>query len=297
MSVVQEYAQSVLVPQLHSLGLSERQREIVVADVTMRLESLLSHWHDPSFRRTILVVGTEEGSFWEPLDASLEIRSLVVVAVRNSLIEDLHASCAYTEALRSGKPPLPNDRMPWITGQAIKHFQARNLDAEHVQPTKELFGSLPRRFPNAWHVLSLLGNSPDTEIEFESQVAEPESMDFSAPRRTKKHTVIVSGIDPGLDSVLANALRQIERGESDLFFSSAFKGITRNVEKLFSVIDHVLRFGGTVLTPNYLLSLRYVARRDPLLRPAHTSSEIGMQLANPIGLSGRHKGALASLSC
>ena len=89
MTVIQGYTQSVLLPQLRSLALSKRQREIVLEDVSRRLESLLFHWNDRAFRRTILMLGTEEATFWEPQAASLEIRSLVVVAVRNSLIEDL----------------------------------------------------------------------------------------------------------------------------------------------------------------------------------------------------------------
>jgi hypothetical protein len=78
-----------------------------------------------------------------------------------------------------------------------------------------------------------------------------------------------------------------------VFFSPSFKGITRNPDKLFSVIDHVLRYGGIVLTPNYLLSPTYLARRDPLLRPAHYISEIKLKAANPEGLSERHMEALA----
>ena len=60
-------------------------------------------------------------------------------------------------------------------------------------------------------------------------------------------------------------------------------------------VDHVLRFGGTVLTQNYLLSPTYLARRNPLLRPIHYYSELEAQLANSEGLSERHKGALALL--
>ena len=77
MTVIQGYTQSVLLPQLRSLGLSKRQREIVVEDVLRRLESLLFHWSDQAFRRTILTLGTEEATFWEPQTANLEIRSLV----------------------------------------------------------------------------------------------------------------------------------------------------------------------------------------------------------------------------
>jgi hypothetical protein len=293
MSVIQGYTQSLLAPQLQSLGLNRRQRLIVVEDVTQRLESLLAHWHDLPFRRAILVLGTEEAAFWEPRTADREIRSLVVVTIRNSLITDLNASRAYTVALRSRKERLPDRRMPWITAEAAKFFQEANLELVKVQPARDLFGSLPRRFPNAWHVLSLLGSSSDNEIPCELPMAQAEPMDFSRSQCAKVHTEIESGIDPGLNDFLVGFLKKVERGEANLFFSSAFKGITRNPEKLLAIIDHILRFGGTVLTPNYLLSPGYVARRSPLLRPAHYTSEIAAQIINPVGLTERHKEALA----
>ena len=132
MTVVQRYTQSLLVPQLRSLGLSKRQWEIVVEDVTQRLESLLCHWSDVHFRRTVLVLGTEEASFWRPHSANMEVRSLVVVAVRNSLIEDLGASHPYTKALRSRKTLLPDALMPWITSEAINAFQEVDLEMRRL---------------------------------------------------------------------------------------------------------------------------------------------------------------------
>jgi len=48
-----------------------------------------------------------------------------------------------------------------------------------VQVTQDMFGSLPGRFPNAWHALSLLGNSSDNEITCELPMAESEPMDLS----------------------------------------------------------------------------------------------------------------------
>jgi hypothetical protein len=49
------------------------------------------------------------------------------------------------------------------------------------------------------------------------------------------------------------------------------------------------------MTLNYLLSPTYLARRNPLIRPAHYTSEIEAQLANPDGLCERHTKLLASL--
>jgi hypothetical protein len=60
-------------------------------------------------------------------------------------------------------------------------------------------------------------------------------------------------------------------------------------------VEHVLRFGGTVLTANYLLSPTCLARRNPLLRPLHYNSELEAQLTNSEGLNERHKEALALL--
>ncbi len=296
MRLVQGYTQSVLVPQLRSLGLNKRQWKIVAEDVTQRLESLLSHWSDVPFRQTVLAIGREEAIFWEPRSTSLDIRSLVVVAVRNSLVTDLNATRAYTKALRSPTEYLPDEQMPWITGEAIKYFQAANLDMVQIQPKRDLFGSLPRRFPNAWHVLSLLGNSSENEIAVNLPMAKAEPVDFARCRANDgDFRDIESGFDPGLNDYLAEILRKIERKELGLFFSLAFKWITRNPEKLLSIIDHVLRYGGTVLTPNYFLSPHYLARRHPLLRPAHFSSEIAGQLADADGLSERHREALASI--
>jgi len=182
MNVIQGYTQTVHLPQLRSLALNKRQREIVVEDVSRRLESLLFHWNDQAFRRTILMLGSEEATFWEPQTVSLEIRSLVVVAVRNSLIEDLGASQPHTKALESRKKQLRDEQMPWITGEATKYFEAANLDAGQGKPERDMFGDLSHRFPIAWHALSLLMGSSEDEIVCELPIMEAESMDSSASK-------------------------------------------------------------------------------------------------------------------
>ena len=52
-----------------------------------------------------------------------------------------------------------------------------------------------------------------------------------------------------------------------MFFSPSFKSITRNPEKLLFVIDHVLRHGGTLMTPNYLFSPTYLVSPKPVDSP------------------------------
>ena len=127
-------------------------------------------------------------------------------------------------------------------------------------------------------------------------MAESEPIDLCAfATKVEHHAVVASGIDPRLDDQLLKVMTLVQAGKLELFFSPSFKSITRNPAKLLSVVDHVLRFGGMVLTANYLLSPTYLARRNPLLRPIHYNSELEAQLTNAEGLNERHKEALELL--
>jgi hypothetical protein len=141
MEVIDGYVKSLLAPQLRSLGLSPQQVGVVIGEVRERLQSLHFHWNDVPFRQALLVLGTEEASFWEPQSASLDFRSLVVVAIRNSLITDLNASRAYTKALRSRRELLPDRRMPLITGEAIRYFHAADQSGSCPQPKNDAFAT------------------------------------------------------------------------------------------------------------------------------------------------------------
>ena len=296
MDLIEDFNNSVLVPQFRCLRLKPRQQELVIADVTRRLESALFHWNDLSFRNTILLLGTEEASFWNPRNTPLEVRALVVVAIRNSLIEDLGCgSHAYTKELRSIRDVLNDAQMPRLTGEAIKYFASVDLDDVQVAPQQDIFGSLSRRFPNAWRALSLLGNSVDVEIEFSLTDSAPEPIDFSTVQCTPQHIQIESGISPTMNAFLMELLTAFQKREAQMMVVPSWKGITRNPEKLLHVIDHALHHEATIITPNYLISGTYLARRNPLLRPSHVADELPDQLSNPIGLTKRHRETLASI--
>ena len=68
-----DYVSRILLPHLRSFGLATPQQLIVVDDVHRRLHSLLARWQDLPFRRTILTLGLEEATFYEPRDASLDV--------------------------------------------------------------------------------------------------------------------------------------------------------------------------------------------------------------------------------
>ena len=106
-------------------------------------------------------------------------------------------------------------------GEATKYFEAANLDAVQVQPKRDLFGDLRRRFPIAWHALSLLSGSSEDEIVCELPIVEAESMESSASKWQVQHlNVVASGIDPRLDAHLVDMLRQIKL---EVRFSCSFR--------------------------------------------------------------------------
>ncbi|HUG71166.1 MAG TPA: hypothetical protein VMM76_25680 [Pirellulaceae bacterium] len=305
---VKEYIEQTLTPQLRAMGLDSRQVRMVATDVGQRLASIALHWHDDAFRRTILSIGYEEAVFYDPKEADLDIRALVVVAVRNSLIEDLAASRSVTKELRLTEPVLTDSEMPAFTSAAIEHLQngittVGRSTTGMVRPEADLFGALPHAYPHAWHVLSQLANSPSLECMFEaSTAAVPPSPPWSSTSSTTDEpsewlvTVVSSGIDPSFDNDLVAFLNYIKDGELPYFFSDSFKGITRNADKLLRIIDFVLGHGAGVVTHNYLLTPTYASQRESPLRPFHFTSEVTAKLADQSGLSQKHKDVLAEIS-
>lgn len=285
MTLIQGYLKGLLAPRLRTYGLNKEQRAVICNDVEQRLASLLFHWHDQPFRQTILTLANEEASFWTPDDVALAIRSLVVLCVRNSLIEGLNS------ATRAQRQILPDEDMPALTGEAIAHFRNLDIGDKFSAPATDLFGSLPRRFPNAWQCLSVLAQSKEDEASYSLVLEKAEGVEAASSRSRKLGgpAFAADGMDTGVDPALRNVLLQIQKGELKVFLAPSFSRITRNPVKLLSIVDHVLRHNAALVTCNYMLSGTYVARRNPFIRPAHTESQANANLLNYAGLSSRHK--------
>lgn len=88
MDYIENYINAILYPRLIQYGLIEEIIHKVGDDIRMRLNSLLYYWNDIDVRRTLLVTCVEEAHFYEPFE-QIEIRSLVVLTIRNSLLENL----------------------------------------------------------------------------------------------------------------------------------------------------------------------------------------------------------------
>ena len=90
MDAVSHYLNSILAPRLRGYGVSEHFLLRTIGIIHTQMTSLLRHWDDRVFKNTVLLLGLEEGSFYEPR-AKIDIRCFVVVAIRNSPIETIQS--------------------------------------------------------------------------------------------------------------------------------------------------------------------------------------------------------------
>ncbi len=129
MDVIEFYLDAVLIPSLNTLGIQSFPGviEAVVADIRIRLHSFLLHWKDVEMRNTFLLIGKEEGTFYEPRSSSLDIRAMIVVTIRNSLLEDLGIPGASLIPAACEKKPMEESDVRTITEAAIQYWQTIDL--------------------------------------------------------------------------------------------------------------------------------------------------------------------------
>ena len=314
------YLFGVLSPQLQRYGVEQHGIDQIVADIDNRLHGVLSRWHVEDWRDTILEVGREEGTFFLPKNTPLSIRSLVVVAIRNSLIEDWHVEREYGG---QGKK-IDDIRMRWITAEAIRYFDACALSTlpDASASPENPFADLEQKFPLSWRIFSLLAEASREdeeqrkrskkglafEVDLPSLPSFPELPADITRVRARKVTiegtqrmkaVVDSGINPHFDDRLLTLLARARNEKGMPWYSESWKALTRNSTKLFFIVNWILAYQGILVTPNYLLTSRVACIRTPLWRVTHLPSEGGEPfavLANPGGLFPSHRKALESIA-
>jgi hypothetical protein len=307
MDAIEVYLDTILTPQLEHMGVQSfpGALEAVTTDIRRRLQSVLSRWHDMPTRKTLLLLGREEGAFYEPRSASLEVRAFVVVTVRNSLLEDLGipgASLIPADVPTSEKPMQEADVRP-ITEAAIRYWQTIDVQGLQVLPPAaedDPFGHLRKDAPHAWHVLSSLANARERTVTF----APCQAPHLSLPSATveldpEARSVVLSGITPEFDTLMVSSLRAIRNGRLQYLYSDSWKWLTRHPGKLYRALDFALAHGGTVVTQNYLLTATMACARRGFARPAHTVDAFYAKLHDARLLDGLElpqRSVLASLS-
>lgn len=303
MDAIERYLSTVLTPQLLALGVQTFPgvMEQVIADIRRRLHSALSHWNEALMRKTILLPGWEEGWFYAPDTAPPAIRALVVIAIRNSLLEDLGATSSSLFPVGGAAGPMRDRDVRPITEAAIKYFQTLPLPELRVAPLakdEDIFGNLAAAYPHAWHVLLSLAGARQHRVQIPPcKAARPSLPKVTGTAHGTASALVASGIDPRFDAVLVEQLRLIQSGKMKILFSDSWRGFTRRPEKLYRILDFVLAYQGTVVTFNYLLTPRLACVRKQLVRISHTAQDAQWRLAHleMRGLEREHWRALSEM--
>ncbi len=298
--MIDHYVQAILTPWLHARGLPVSAVPQVADDVRNRLLSALSRWNTIDYRRTLLLPAREEAVFYEPRAVPLDIRALVVLCVRNSLVEDWCSVAAGRES------PLNDADVIDLTQTAMTYFakHVAHLEIPAAVPQPDPFGALPTRYPAAWRALAVLSALPDGLVGVEYDPVPPRRTALPLPHRDPRWRplprafVELSGLSPVIDPDLGMILKDIAEDQVGSFFSHNFKMITRNPDKLLSILEFVLACGKPVVTLNYYLSNGLVLRRRRLWRPAHGLAQMEAQLLDRrllTDLAPQHRALLRSV--
>ncbi|MFA9560419.1 hypothetical protein ACERII_24260 [Evansella sp. AB-rgal1] len=291
-SCVDEYIQNILTPQLTPFLEDTSDIETIVHDVHLRLVDAISLWNEQEVRDTLFLPVTEEAMYYKPY-APIEIRCLVVLCIRNSLLETY---ASYPQDV------IEDKHIPLFTGEAIQYF--RNMDlgvASHHLLVREnnQFLLLKQNYPVAWNALHHLAFSKKRQTKFppvEKEELMLEELE-NAEESTEIGKEVTSGMDATISPILASQLKSIEQGVP--FFVDSFKYLTRHPEKLFLVLEFLLRKRSMFVSFNYLIANGEAHQRTTLQQPAFSQQaeeQIREKFFNHQGLSKRHQKILQFVS-
>jgi hypothetical protein len=289
LELIDSYTKTELSVLLLSLGAPRDAVRRIRDDVATRLRSVLSL--SPEIRQTILFLGLEEALFYEPKTADLDLKCLVVVAVRDSELENV-------ASVEGVAPDLgTNLVMKTVTTVAINTFQKGDLFSTLTTPPQlNTYAHLPSTYPLAWEAVTHLSRLSETSIESHydtpSGNPQPAAFDFSDRGEVGMVKTIKSGMDPSIDE-LSDLLASVAKGEMEFFFTDSFKTITRNPDKLLYIIEFLLSHQKALVTNNFYISPGYVSRRPKLLRPVNLEKKGSkMKLGSASDLSKEHATAM-----
>lgn len=299
MDAVSHYLNQILAPRLRSYGISERFLLYTIDIINTQMTSLLRHWDDRVFRNTVLLLGLEEGSYYEP-PGKIDVRCFVVVTIRNSPIETIQSD-AYASAGLS--KALTNKDVKDITSEAIRYFSSQDFSAMCKQAKAssktDLYFDMKQQHPVAWAALEKLAMTSAKTADYPKiDCSEPFSFDGWAndPSKTIQKAdfkpIIFDAYVPEFDPNLLEILQAVTSTPSSALVVDAFKVISRNVKKLMDVMELLLTRDHALVTTNFYLTNGHVERRIKPLRAAHTIEEMKVNFTQTDQLGHKHKAEL-----
>ena len=303
---VTQYLQDVLVPTLDHFRVPAAYTRQIIDTVELQMISFLRHWDDLAFRRTLLLLGSEEGPFYEPA-GKVDVKCFVVVTLRNSPIETIQSDNYASAGMQSS---LSSQNVKTITSGAIRFFNPLDFSSMCLQAKKcsgcDYYQEIVERHPVAWAALRALGTTSAKIIDYPKvQYNNPFSIEAcneiqingedesQKERLTKK--VIFDGYSAMWDPQLLELLRKLSSSSGKIFVVESLKSATRNFEKLMDILEFLLTHDLKFVSTNFYMENGHVERRVKPLRAGHTSKEIKKNLSQTAGLGYRHACALNHL--
>lgn len=298
------YLNDILAPTLRDYRVSEKYIQYSLDVIYEQMTSLLKHWKDYSFRKTILLLGAEEGLFYDP-PAKQEARCFVVVTLRNSPLESIQSD----SYINTGIPKaLTGNQVRDITMRAVQYFSTIDFDALSDQAgecnTTDIYQLIMENHPVAWKALQAVATRTVKQntyvpIEFKepfeiSNLLAP--LNLSPIQRDKDRCIVYDGFAEEIDPELTLVLRESLNTPCKAFVSDSFKFVTRNPKKLFDIIEYLLTHGCAFVTVNYYLENGHVEQRLNLLRAAHNGFEMLAKLQRLPGIGLKHRAALTAMA-
>jgi len=298
--IIEKYLNTVLQPQLTALELQDVIISDVLNSIRPQMVSCVSHWNDERFCRALLAVGEEEAMFYRP-KADIDIRCFVVVTIRNSVLETVHSLT--TNVFWKGKAISP-EKLREITAAAIEYFKDVDFEAmsnELDGVENDIYGDLANRYPIAREALAQIGTDRNQIIEYEAVQRETKP-NFHNLRKQKGaiSAILDNGRNPrsmeelsdGYELSISQELRDgIHQRLNDKvpFIVDSFKGISRNIEKLLTIMEYMMYNDGFIVTSNYLIANGHIECRLELIKPGHSMAEMIKNWKNQKGLAKNHK--------
>lgn len=291
------YLDKILLPKLKTFGVSNDFCNYTIETIERQMLSLIAHWDDIAFRKSVLLIGMEEGLFYEPT-AKADIKAFVVVTIRNSPIETMQSDFYAESGL---KAPLTNEQIKSITSDSIRFFNSLNFSS--------LSNSLKNTTLCPDYYYQILNNHPVTKNALEklsttlSKSLTYKPVEFTNPydleelkgylkdenKEFKTQAVVLDGYSSEFDPMLCQILQRLASQNHGAFIGDSFKYVTRNFEKLIKILEFLLTHNICFATPNYFIENGRVAQRINLLKASHTDSEFKKKRTQIEGLSHIHK--------
>lgn len=297
--MITHYLDEILKPKLKKLGVSDAFCNHTTEIVKKQIISLVAHWDDVAFRKAVLLIGMEEGLFYEP-SAKVDVKAFVVVTIRNSPIETLQSNLYAKTGL---KAELTAKEIKSITSDAIRYFNSLNFSelCKYAKQavTDDYYYRILNNHPVTKTALEKLSAATSKSVvykpvEFSKPYMLPQLTVFSKdenPEMTMTR-VVMDGYSTEIDSELYKILQSYTCERQGVFVSDSFKFVTRNFEKLIKILEFLLTHNISFVTPNFYLENGCVERRTNLLKASHTVDEMIIKLNQTAGLSFKHKTAL-----